>query len=170
MSKTLILIRHAKSSWAVEGQPDYERPLNDRGMKAAPFMAARWAKLFSPKVHMVSSTAKRAHTTAQFFVIALHEELGRPVVLKNEKSIYHAPLSDLIELVNALDNKHDEVVLFGHNPGMSELLYYLTGEMISMPTCAVAKIHLNVNEWDLVSEGIGKLAEYDYPKKHVIED
>ncbi|MFY7971433.1 MAG: SixA phosphatase family protein [Flavobacteriales bacterium] len=170
MPKTLILIRHAKSSWAIEGQPDFERPLNDRGMKAAPFMAKRWAKIFSPKVHLISSTAKRAHTTAQFFVIALHEEWGKPVVLKNEKAIYHAPLSDLLGIVNGLENKHSEVVLFGHNPGMSELLYYLTGEMISMPTCAVAKIELNIDDWAMVSEGIGTLAEYDYPKKHVIED
>lgn len=159
--KTLYVIRHAKSSWAVSGQADFDRPLNDRGIANAPMMAKRlYAQ--NPKIDFVlCSPARRTTATAEAFASVYGWEQES---IFFEKKIYEAPLSNLVEAISAIPNENESAVLFGHNNGVSLLVSYLSDEFLAMPTCAVATIALQIEDWQHISQGIGKLLNYDYPK------
>lgn len=162
--KTLYLVRHAKSSWADPGMRDFDRPLNERGMRNAPFMAGMFKQRGEPVDMLVSSPANRAISTARFFA----KELGvRPEQLREEPGIYEAERSKLVRIVNALPDGAERVMLFGHNPGFSEVLEYLSESGSGdMPTCAIARIDLLVDAWSAVGKSTGTLVWLDYPKRH----
>lgn len=162
MAKDLFIIRHAKSDWSFDVS-DFERPLNVRGFKNAPEMGIRLAQYAVLPQHVVSSPAKRAITTAQIFA----EHLRIPVKdIQTEKSIYEALPNTLLKLINGLDNSHDRVALFGHNPGLTLLANYLADKQISdIPTCGIVHIRFDdVDDWALVSEGTGTMVWFIYPK------
>lgn len=159
--KHLYVIRHAKSSWADEGMRDLDRPLNDRGKLNAPVMAAR-LKNRAVVDHFVVSPAKRTRQTAKHFTAAFSFPENK---IQWEESIYEAPVSALINVVQSLDDKFESVAFIGHNYGVSLLVAYLTGENVQMPTCAIASIELEIDSWSLISREIGRLIDYDFPKK-----
>ncbi len=166
MKRKLIIVRHAKSAWSDADLSDFDRPLNKRGEADAPFMAQRYCETEERPHKIVSSSALRCKTTAGYYADAL----GIPsseIELKPE--IYEAPLSRLIEVVNGLDDAWQTVLLFGHNPGMSYLIDYLSGEMVQMPTNGVACIELDIEQWKHAGNGCGTLVYNDYPKRHQIE-
>ncbi|MGN6221933.1 MAG: SixA phosphatase family protein [Microbacterium sp.] len=140
----LALVRHAKSDWGDPGLDDHDRPLNDRGMRDAPVMAARLAASgFRPEV-ILSSTALRARTTAEAFAA----ELGVAVSLDPE--LYGAPAAAL--LAAAAATGAGSVVVVAHDPGMSVLAGRLSGDGIGhMPTCAVATFTWRQDDWDVAS-------------------
>jgi phosphohistidine phosphatase len=158
----LTLVRHAKSSWDDPGVSDFERPLNARGRRDAPVMAVRVAALPRLPDRLVSSPALRAITTARVFA----ERLGvaeDDIVL--ERRIYDATRQVLVEVVRSLPADSRHAMLFGHNPGFSELANWLaTCPFDEMPTCAVASLELQVAEWREVGAGCGRLARYLFPK------
>src|SRR5690606_37915454 len=78
--------------------------------------------------------------------------------------IYDGSKLDLLNIINQLDNRYDFVALFGHNPGISDLLNYLTDDNLSMATCGVAVVNFLVEDWSQLSKGTGELLLYDYPK------
>ncbi len=160
--KQLIMVRHAKSDWGDFNLKDFDRPLNARGHKNAPEMAKRLVdKKLAPHL-IVSSPALRALTTAKYFAAAWQI---KPELIKTELSIYEAPIKNLLKVVSDLDNQHDKVALFGHNPGLTDLLHYLTGEYIgNMPTCSVAVIEFPFDDWKMISGSTGNLVLFDYPK------
>jgi phosphohistidine phosphatase len=160
MSKRIHLIRHAKSSWAEAGLHDFDRPLNERGHRDAPAAAIRFARAWQPQA-LISSDALRAKTTATYFA----ETLKMKVIF--DHSIYEAAYLDLLAVIYKLDESWNEVALFGHNPGMSNISAYLSGEYVDMPTCAVCTLELEVNEWKLASREVARLVSFDYPKKHL---
>jgi phosphohistidine phosphatase len=138
----LALVRHAKSDWSSPGLDDHDRPLNPRGERDAPAMAARLAATgFRPDV-IVSSTALRARMTAQPFA----DEFDLPVVL--ERRLYAAPGSTLLRAVQDIGaGGAASVLLVAHNPGITDLAYGLSEERIArMPTCAIATF-----AWELES-------------------
>ncbi|MFT3682273.1 MAG: histidine phosphatase family protein [Ferruginibacter sp.] len=161
--KTLLVVRHAKSSWDVGTLNDFERPLNDRGKKDAPVMAQR---LTGKKIIIdafVSSPAKRAKKTAELFC----ETLGR----KTEEIIfitklYHAPADIFFEVVDELDDAHNTVAVFSHNPGITEFVNLLVPEvrLDNMPTCAVFAVKAPVNKWSDFKKAKKELLFFDYPK------
>lgn len=162
MAKHLFIIRHAKSDWSL-GLRDFERPLNERGFRDAPIMAARLAKHEQMPEFLMSSTAKRALTTAQIFA----EHLG--VQSKNiytEERIYEASAPTLLEIVNQLEDQWERVAIFGHNPGFSELTSYLSEEdYLNMPTCAIVHmVFQNADKWAEVGNGTGEIKDFWYPK------
>ncbi len=134
-NKQLILIRHAKSSWNQPNLSDFDRPLNERGERDAPVMGKRLLERGIRPNALVSSPAKRAFSTA--CVIA--EALGfPPQQIRTEPRIYEATVGTLLAIIQALENRHQQVLLFGHNPSMSELSRYLSGESLEeLPTCGV---------------------------------
>jgi phosphohistidine phosphatase len=140
----LALVRHAKSDWGDPGLGDHDRPLNDRGMRDAPVMAARLAASgFRPDV-ILSSTALRARTTAEAFAA----ELGVAVSLDPE--LYGAPAAAL--LAAAAATGAGSVAVVAHDPGMSVLAGRLSGDGIGhMPTCAVATFTWRQDDWDVAS-------------------
>jgi phosphohistidine phosphatase len=157
--KKLMLVRHAKSDWGDAQLADFDRPLNSRGLKSAPEMAIRLLKKGIVPQYLLSSPALRAKTTAKIFADTLG--LAEP---DYERSIYEARYADLLKVINQLPEDYDFIALFGHNPGMSDLLYGLTGDMADMPTCAVAVISFNVSEWGMIGGDSGRVTYYGYPK------
>lgn len=159
--KTLYLIRHAKSSWDNPSLKDYDRPLNERGKINAAEMGKRLAKNKAKPGTVIASSAKRTKKTAQ----KIAKELGfdkKKIQLKEE--LYHCSNYYMLQAVNAIKDKHQEAILVGHNPTTASFCDYLTGEYYDFPTCAVARIDFEVDSWQEVSNGLGKLAWYDYPK------
>lgn len=162
--KTLYIARHAKSSWAEPGMRDFDRPLNERGMRDAPMMAKVFKGRDEQVDLIVSSPANRARTTAQAFVNELNIDSGMFML---NASIHEAGLNTLMRIIQALPDRSERVMLFGHNPGFSELAYYLCDEdPIELSTCAIVRIDMDVEKWELVSKGLGFLVWHDYPKKH----
>ncbi|MBW4890730.1 histidine phosphatase family protein [Mucilaginibacter sp. HMF5004] len=157
--KKLMLVRHAKSDWGDAFLDDFDRPLNNRGLQSAPEMASRLLKKHIIPQYSISSPALRAKTTANIFA----DKLGLAEPTYN-RSIYEAKYADLLRLINELPDAYDFVALYGHNPGLSDLLYGLTGDMNDMPTCAVAIINFNLPEWKMISGDTGRVEYYDYPK------
>ena len=159
--KTLLLLRHAKSSWDDPTLRDFDRPLNKRGLRAAPLMAAHMRRKKLRPALVVSSPAERARQTAALVV----EHAGLASQPRFDERVYDAELSRLVEVVSQLDDASDEVLLVGHNPGMEELLTYLTAEHERMPTAALARLELDVDKWADVRERCGRLAWVARPKE-----
>jgi len=161
MAKHLILIRHAKSDWSFD-LPDFERPLNKRGMRDAPIIAKR---LVAQKLHpqlIISSPANRALTTAKIFA----GELNYPIEDIQEKlAIYEAEIPHLLQVVNELDNNLNFIALFGHNPGISLFANYLsTDAQIDFPTCACMHLKFETDNWAEIGADTGDLVWFSYPK------
>ena len=159
--RTLYLLRHAKSSWKDLTLPDFDRPLKDRGRKAAKrigkYLAAE--KLNDPLV--VCSPAVRTRETAE--IVLKHAHLQ--VEVRYEERIYEASLRDLVHLVSEIPDDKHLVILIGHNPGFEELLAYLTGEGRRMPTCALGKIKFDVGSWKDIKEDQGALGWFVTPRE-----
>lgn len=172
--RTLYLCRHAKSSWANPGQDDFDRPLNERGLRDAPFMAKTFKARDEPVDLLVSSTANRAFTTARFFAkeLGAKERPGfdaaqpRPQLVL-ESNLYHASVRGILGIVNGLPNEAAGVMLFGHNPGFTEAVEFLSSRDIeNMPTCGIVRIDFPFRSWTEVSMDMGMLEWFDYPKRH----
>lgn len=164
MSKKLYLVRHAKSDWSNGGLSDFDRPLNERGLRNGPFMADRFAEAGKTIDFILTSPANRAITTAGYF----KRRLGiRDSQWDTERKIYEADTVRLIGIVNRLDDKFETVMLVGHNPGLSSLVQALTGEWVVMSTCSIAEIEIPFDSWTMVSEGTCNLISFDFPKRYV---
>ncbi|RZK64158.1 MAG: histidine phosphatase family protein, partial [Pedobacter sp.] len=111
---------------------------------------------------IVSSPAKRAKTTAKYFALGWKLEADQ---LNTNAWIYEASVKTLLKVVNELDDKFTSIALFGHNPGLTDLVNYLTDEYITnMPTCSAVIIEFPFDEWKLISGNTGNLVFFDYPK------
>ena len=160
--KTLLLVRHAKSSWDEPGLGDFERPLNDRGKRDAPEMAQRLIKRKLQIDHFVSSPAKRAYKTAKIFAEA-YEVKKEQIELK--ELLYLADPGEFSNTITSLDNSHKTVAIFSHNPGITEFANSLTNVKIdNMPTCSVFAVVSDVEEWKDFEQGNKRLLFFDYPK------
>ncbi len=162
--KTLILVRHAKSDWGNPDISDFDRPLNKRGLRDAPFMADLIkSKGIVPDL-IISSPANRAITTAKYFASALNYPLDK---IEQINIIYSSGVNTISELIASLDNQYNTVMLFGHNPSISSLSYNFSGGKVpDMPTCAVACIDFNSNNWEDTLESDATLRFYEFPKKY----
>src|SRR5215217_5847539 len=160
--KTLILVRHAKSSWDVIGQKDFDRVLNDRGKKDAPEMAQRLKEKGLKVDLFVSSPAKRAHKTAKYFAEAFKTDKDDIVLIDQ---LYEAPLDTFYEVVRGLNNKYDVVALFAHNPGITAFVNTLTEvHTDNMPTCSLFAVQVDTDSWNTFKESNKKFLFFDYPK------
>lgn len=162
--KKLFIIRHAKSDWSNPNLDDFDRPLNHRGLKNAPFMGkVLKEQSISPDL-ILSSPALRAITTAQ--IIA--NEIG----YKNEEislnvDIYETDYITLLNTIKELSDKNQTVFLVGHNPGLSDLVDYLCPMNLSMPTCAIVELDFNTLSWEGISKENTDFVSYDFPKNYV---
>jgi phosphohistidine phosphatase len=158
--RTLYLLRHAKSSWKDASLPDFERPLKGRGRDAAEQMGRFLA---SKKVIVGALISSPSVRTRQTIDIVLHEvQLG--VEPQFDQRIYEASLATLIQIVSDISDDQKAAMLVGHNPGMEELLAFLTRESRHMPTCALAKISIAGSSWKEAQRGAGKLEWFVTPK------
>lgn len=160
--KTLILVRHAKSSWNQPGLSDFDRPLNDRGKADAPEMAKR-LKDRGVKIDLfISSPAKRAKRTARYFA----EEFNVPkeeIILFEE--LYLATSEAFRNAVESVKNKYDTIALFSHNPGITDFVNSMnTIHIDDMPTCAVFSVQANADSWQEFLNADKKFLFFDFPK------
>jgi phosphohistidine phosphatase len=161
--KTIILVRHAKSSWDNMLLPDLLRPLNKRGRKDAALMAKLFHLRHADADMLISSNATRAESTAELFLT------GMACSVEIEPRLYHASEDMLLRIVQQLPNAFNKVALFGHQPGLSDFVELLTGQPIpgeKFPTCAMVELTFNVDEWSEVKAGRARMLHYDIPKMH----
>ncbi len=161
--RRLYIVRHAKSSWKEEGQADFDRPLNKRGRKAAPEMGKRLRKQKVKPDLVLTSSAVRAVTTAR----AIADELayaGEEIVTSDD--MYGAGVDELLDIIRNTDDRVATLMIFGHNPGFTDLARSLTGEyIVNLATCAVYCVDFEGGTWPDVSRGSGTCSYYDFPKK-----
>lgn len=166
--KNLIILRHAKSSWNHPGLSDRERPLNARGERDAPFMGAQLKAGGLIPDAIVCSPAVRARSTARAIAGALGYPEDRIVV---RDAIYERGRAGLMEVIQALDAAWNRVILIGHNPDLTLLINRLAGEDLPhLPTCGLASIVFEVDDWKHVMDGAGRMTLFDYPKRHAREE
>lgn len=161
--KTLLIIRHAKSSWDISTLNDFERPLNDRGKKDAPEMAQR---LLEKKIKIdafISSPAKRAKKTAELFA-DIYKRKEEDIIFLS--ALYHAGVPVFYETIEQIDDSFDTVALFSHNPGITAFVNELTDAIRTdnMPTCAVFAVKINIDKWKGFKKATKEFLFFDYPK------
>jgi len=159
--KTLLLLRHAKSSWDDKSLRDFDRPLNKRGLKAAPMVGEIIRKRKLRPELVLSSPAERAKETTRLVCDAA----GLSAVVRDEPGIYEASARKLLEIASQIEETVNTAMIVGHNPGFEELLAILTGAAHRMPTAALACIELNIEEWSNVSSRSGRLEWLVKPKE-----
>lgn len=163
--KQLFVVRHAKSSWEIAGQTDFDRALNDRGQKDAPMMAERlYQKGFIPDA-IISSPAVRAYTTAQYF--AGQFGFKKKEIVQVDR-LYHAAVETFYDVISKeLSNNWNSVMLFSHNPGIT---YFAnsTGvvKLDNMPTCGILGIEADIDNWQQFRDAEKRFILFDYPKNN----
>jgi phosphohistidine phosphatase len=162
MPKQLVLVRHGKAAHGSTGQSDFDRELKASGQTDAMEMALKFKKeKFFPDL-LISSPAARALATAVQF--AKVWDLPAEAIETNI-AVYEADTKSLFDVVMNIEDSFDKVALFGHNPGLSDLVSYLTGtEYLDLPTSAVVWIEFPVEEWKDISQHTGTILIVDYPK------
>jgi phosphohistidine phosphatase len=144
--KTLILVRHSKSSHTFGISSDFDRPLNDRGFREATEMGK---KLFKKKVEIdqfVSSPALRAKTTAELFVAEYNRKLKEILLIP---ALYHADPNSFNAVIKELEDSYNHVALFSHNPGITDFASSLTPTtpVSHMPTSSVFGVTAPIDSW-----------------------
>lgn len=160
--KTLLLMRHAKSSWSDSSLSDHDRPLNNRGKEDAPRMGRALAERDLVPQKILSSTAKRARRTAELVI----ESLPFDGEFSQHRDLYHAGVDEYLDALAGLPDHVNCAMLVGHNPGMAEFVDFLTDQPEMMTTANVAVIRLPVDSWEDVDfETEGELVEVLRPKE-----
>ena len=168
--KRLILLRHAKSAWDNSSIADFERPLSNRGRKAAPLVGAYLARRGMVPGLVLSSSAKRAVETLD---LASAGWQPKPTI-KKLKSLYLAMPREMLRRVQAVGRETDCVMLVGHNPGIADLANWLCNQgkaeqraslARKFPTGAIAVLEFDVEDWAEVDAETGRLVDFATPKQ-----
>jgi len=160
--KTLLVLRHAKSSWDDAALDDHERPLNKRGRRDAPRMGELVREYGLIPDAVISSDAVRARLTAEAVVEAAR--YAGEILLDHR--LYVAGPADILSLLRTVGEKAETAMIVGHNPGLEELVAQLTGEWQDLPTAALAQIVLPIDQWrDLTLSTRGTLVGHWGPKE-----
>lgn len=160
--KKLLIIRHAKSSWDASVPVDFDRPLNERGQKDAPEMAKRLLKKDIKIDAFISSPAKRALSTAEYFAEAYGEKRRNIIEIP---SLYHPAVHVFYNVIEELDNDYKTVAIFSHNPAITDFVNQLTIARIdNVPTCGIFGVKVDIKKWKNFEEAKKEFWFFDYPK------
>ncbi len=152
--KTLIIIRHGKSSWEHPELKDHLRPLNQRGVNNAFSVADELIRLGIKPSFFLTSPAVRALDTAIIIATKMDYPLDK---IATEANIYDASVSELLEVISEIGNEHETVLFFGHNPGFTGLINRLQSETIfNLPTCGVFAVEFPMDNWEKVTSTKGQ--------------
>ncbi|MBX3055785.1 MAG: histidine phosphatase family protein [Anaerolineae bacterium] len=162
MTKTLLIMRHAKSDWDNTRLSDHARPLNKRGKQDAPHMGKLLKREDLVPDLIITSTAERALTTAERVALACDYD-GELVTTSR---FYLADPVTYLELLQGVDDQYKRVMIVGHNPGMEELLADLTGQAEHFTTANIAHVELPISSWAQLNEDTtGNLLNLWRPKE-----
>ena len=163
MSRELLLLRHAKSSWDDPGAADRDRGLNKRGKRNAPDMGRALATRLDPMpIHV--SPARRAQLTLG----GLQD--GWPALQElshiTDEALYTFSLDDLVNWISAQDASVSRLFLIGHNPAFTDLVNWICGDTVvpNLPTAGFVRLKLDIDAWSSLSEGCGALTDSLFPK------
>ncbi len=148
--KTLLLMRHAKSSWSETGLADHDRPLNKRGRQAAPEMGNLLRTEGLAPDLILCSTARRARQTAKEVALAC----GYEGTIEAQRDLYYSDASCYLDILRHLPDRVNQVLVVGHNPETEELVEMLTGCDERMTTAAIAHIELPISQWHELNEAL----------------
>ena len=163
--KSILLVRHAKSSWEDFSLPDIDRPLNNRGKRDAPEMAERLIEKKLEVDAFISSPAKRARKTAEIFSKAFGNK--KKDVDINE-DLYEAGQADFEKVIASIPEEHNVVALFSHNPGITEYANTLTSTRIdNIPTSGIFAVQAETDSWENFASAQKQLLFFDYPKNAI---
>ena len=166
--KTVLLVRHAKSSWDDITLSDFERPLNDRGKKNAPEMAERLLKKGIAIDAFLSSPAKRAKKTAEAFAKEYGQDKDTVILVP---SLYEAQHENFLKAIEDAPDKASNIALFSHNPGITDFVNSLTEVRIdNMPTCSVFAVKVPIRNWSDFRQATKEFYFFDFPKNKVGDD
>jgi phosphohistidine phosphatase len=161
--KTLLILRHAKSSWKDPSLADHDRPLKKRGRRDAPRMGQLIQEEGLVPDLILSSTARRARDTAE----AVADNCSYDGELIMTRDLYHSGPEDYLYVLQNLEgDDHDRVMVVGHNPGLEDFLELLTDEYERLPTAAMAQVELPIESWRDIDQDIqGELINLWRPRE-----
>ena len=159
--KTLLILRHAKSSWNYPELSDYDRPLNKRGKRDAPRIGKHLRERGLMPDRILTSSAKRARNTAS----RVAKACGYTGKVKKLDVFYESVPGIFYETLQAVPDTYQRVMVVGHNPTMEQLVGALTGRIQRMPTAALAHIELPIQHWEALDlNTVGTLVNLWTPK------
>lgn len=161
--KTLLILRHAKSSWDIPDISDFDRPLNDRGRTTAPYMGRLIADRGLVPEMIISSPARRAADTAKLAAEAMGLK-GEPAY---DERIYEASPQALRQVAAEVDDTLESILLVGHNPGIEGFIRFLSGKDESVPTAALAVLRLDIDRWENIAQASAALVDLIRPKEEM---
>lgn len=166
MERKLVMIRHAKSSWANPLQSDFERPLNDRGEKDAPMMGERLKKQNIIPDIIIASTAKRAKQTAKKIAKAIGYNEDKIVW---QEKLYHCIPPVFEEVMYEVADDVKTVFIVAHNPGITEFVNQLSDKFCidNMPTCGVVGASFDAEQWNEFARTEKTVFLFDAPKNNI---
>ena len=161
--KEIILIRHAKSDWGNELLKDVDRHLNERGYRDAYILSKWYVEAKTQPGLILSSTGVRALSTALIFARSMEFEMKN---FQLEETIYEASLDTLLTVVAKQNDSKNSIMLFGHNPSITNLCNKLSDDLFfdDVPTCGIISYSFNVEKWNEVKLKKGKLNYFQFPK------
>lgn len=161
--KELIFVRHAKSDWGTEFLKDEDRHLSERGYTDAYFLSDWYQKNQKPPQLMLSSPATRAMSTALIFARVMGFDMQN---LKIDSRIYEINVAKLLALIQQQDDTFSSIMLFGHNPGFTNICNELSDDLFfdNVPTCGIVSFYFDVSSWSEISSKKGKINFYQFPK------
>ncbi len=170
--RQIFLLRHAKSSWAHAGVEDFERPLNERGIKAAAAMGHYMSRQGLLPDIVLCSPARRTRETLDGLKGGLGHVLAK-VPVDFTDAIYEASFLDLLTALRGIDKEHKRVLMIGHCPGIAHLASILVdrqGDAKALaklddkfPTCALAVLNTGVKDWEELGQASCSLADFVRP-------
>ncbi len=169
--KTLYLVRHAKSTWEYPSLADYDRPLNNRGLRDAPLMGQRLADKKISVDQIWSSPARRAIDTTYILAEALN--YSRKEIMLHDQ-FYISSTDNFISEIQSCPDEVKSLLIVGHNPVICQSANLLIADDNSdadielMPTCSIVAIEFNICSWSQLREHEGRCLFFDYPKKNDI--
>ncbi len=163
IEKNLFIVRHGKSSWDYPSVSDIDRPLKDRGIDDAYDMAKRLLKMEARPDAMISSPAVRALHTAIIFSRIL--EIPPDEIIINQ-DLYLADVDDIVSVIRATDNSRNSLMIFGHNPGFTDLANHLSGLNVpNVPTTGLVWLKFKTESWMDIGKKRLSSEYFDFPRK-----
>lgn len=163
--KELLIVRHGKSSWDVEGIADIDRPLKERGILDGYKMAKHLLQRNTKPELLISSPANRAIHTATIFA----REMGYPYEkITIHQGIYFAGVEQIFDLISSIRPEINVLMIFGHNPTFTDLANCFISQPIdNIPTTGIVHIQFETNNWSEIKTSKIRNWDFDYPKKQI---